>query len=52
MADYLAENPLIIVNGFIKAGITTTLDGPMGEQEKSEMEDEEGEYDTNYMSQS
>ena len=46
MADYFAETPLIIMNGFIKAGITTSLDGLMGEHKESEMEDKEEESDT------
>ena len=27
MAEYFADNPKIIVNGFVKAGITAALDG-------------------------
>ena len=45
MAEYFADNPLIIVNGFIRSGITGALDGDMEEQEESEVEDEEEESD-------
>ena len=45
MAQHFAENPLIIVNGFIQSGITGALDGDMVEQEVSEVEDEEEESD-------
>ena len=34
MADYIAENLLIIVNGFIKVVITAALDSHMEEQEE------------------
>ena len=40
MADYFAENPLIIVNGFMKAGITPALDGDFEEEEEEEEESE------------
>ena len=36
MAEYFAENPQIIVNGFIKAGITGALDGHKDGQELDE----------------
>lgn len=36
MAQYLADNPWIIVNGFIKAGIIAALDGHMDIQDEPE----------------
>ena len=45
MAEYLAENPQIIVNGFIKAGIATALDGH-GNMQEEEQNDEEHETDS------
>ena len=41
MAEYFADNPQIIVNGFVKAGITAALDGQEDQQEElHEMEDD------------
>ena len=40
MAEYFEENPRIIVNGFIKSGITAALDGHV---EESELEETPGE---------
>ena len=39
MAQYFADNPQIIVNGFIKAGITGALDGEMDIQDEPENDD-------------
>lgn len=49
LANYLAENPHIIVNGFIKTGITAALDGTIGMDEDMEIEvcdddDDDGEF--------
>ena len=33
MAEYFADNPQVIVNGFVKAGITGALDGQMSRRE-------------------
>jgi len=38
MAEYSAENPQIIVHGFIWAGITGALDDQRDEQEESDSE--------------
>ena len=45
MAEYFADNPQIIVNGFVKAGITAALDGQEDQQEVEvhEMEDDSGD---------
>ena len=41
MAKYIAENPLLVGKGFIKAGITGTVDGCYDrEDEESKAEDE------------
>ena len=40
MSEYLAENPQIIVNGFVKAGITAALD-------RKQTEDTEDDVDYN-----
>ena len=40
MATYFAENPKIIVNGFIRSGITGALDGLEGNTLESEPEEE------------
>ena len=51
MAAYFGENPQIIVNGFVKAGITETLDGSIDcgpneeENVRGELSDSEG-YDS------
>ena len=44
MAEYFADNPQIIVNGFVKAGIAGALDGHANEQEgeQNAREDETG----------
>ena len=34
IAEYFADNPQIIVNGFVKAGIAGALDGHVDEQER------------------
>ena len=39
MAGYFTENPKIIVNGFVRAGITAALDG------KDPEDDKERDYD-------
>ena len=39
MAQYFVDNPQIIVNGFIKAGITGALDGEMDIQDEPENDD-------------
>ena len=41
MAEYFADNPHIVVNGFIRAVITSALDNT-----SSELEDKEDEQDT------
>ena len=57
MAEYLAENPLLVVKGFIKAGITGAIDGCFDQQDeesnaehKVELDEEEEDsgvlYDT------
>jgi len=46
MAEYFAENPQIIVNGFIRAGIAGALDGQRDEQEERDSEYEtESDFD-------
>ena len=48
MAKYFAENPKIIVNGFVKAGITAALDGLDEERPESEAgtdSDSESDFD-------
>ena len=51
MSEYFCENPQIIVNGFVKAGIATAFDGSMecGPKEENGREDESEseEYDNN-----
>ena len=50
MSEYFCENPQIIVNGFVKAGIATALDGSMecGPKEENGRKDESEseEYDS------
>ena len=41
MAEYFADNPQIIVNGFIRAGIASALDNT-----SSDLEDMQDEEDT------
>ena len=43
MADFFADNPSTIVNGFVKSGITSALDR---DWDKSEEEESEEESDT------
>lgn len=45
MADYFAINPMIIVNGFVKAGITGALDGDIEKDEEDEEEEDDTEDD-------
>ena len=41
MAEYFADNPqIIIVNGFVRAGIAGALDGHRDEQEEQESDEE------------
>ena len=53
MAEYFADNPQIIVNGFVMAGIAGALDGHADEQEgeKNAREDETDseEYESDVM---
>ena len=49
MAEYISDNPLIIVNGFIRSGITSAADGLNTdecdkEQSSSTEEDSSNEY--------
>ncbi len=44
MSEYLSDNPLFIVNGFRKAGISSALSGT--DQDGTESEAEEEEDDT------
>jgi len=45
-AEYFAENPQIMVNGFIQAGIAGALDGQRDEQEERDSEYEtESDFD-------
>ena len=44
MADHIRSNPQIIVNGFVRAGITRALDGL--EDKESSDKDEDIEYDS------
>ena len=41
MAEHFEENPQIIVNGFIRSGITGALDGVDSESEPEESEESE-----------
>ena len=47
MSEYFAVNPQIIVNGFVKAGITAALDGRNDQQEQPHQvqDDSENEFD-------
>ena len=45
MSQYFAENPQIIVNGFVKAGITGALDGDDQETESSTDNETESDFD-------
>ena len=47
MADYFTENPQIIVNGFVRAGITAALDGkdPEDDKERDYDYDTESDFD-------
>ena len=42
-ADYISQNPLFLVNGFIKAGITGCIDGSL-------IDDEDDQEENNYLS--
>ncbi len=46
MADYIAQNPSFLVNGFMKAGITGALDGhDPSEDSHNAIESEESDYE-------
>ena len=45
MADYFTDNPQIIVNGFVKAGITAALDGQENQQEEMHVMEDDSEDD-------
>ena len=45
MAEYFADNPQIVVNGFMRTGIAGALDGHQDEQEGQESEENETESD-------
>lgn len=45
MADYIAENPQFIVNGFIRSGITPALDRRGLEESSDSQSDESNDYD-------
>ena len=45
MAEYFADNPQIIVNGFVKAGIMAALDGRQDQQEKLHEKEDDSEDD-------
>ena len=53
MAEYFADNPQIIVNGVVKAGIAGALDGHADEQEGKqnarEDETDSEEYESDVM---
>ena len=50
MAEYFGENPQVVVNGFMKAGIAGALDGHIDcgpeEEDLSEDKSESEEYDS------
>ena len=48
MANYFASNPMIIVNGFVKSGITGALDGDIEKDEEDEDEDEEDDTEDDF----
>lgn len=43
MAEYFSDNPQIIINGFVKAGITAAHDGQEDQQNKIE-DDSENDF--------
>jgi hypothetical protein len=45
MAEYFADNPQIVVNGFMRTGIVGALDGHQDEQEGQESEENKTESD-------
>ena len=45
MANYFTDNPQIIVNGFVKAGITAALDGQENQQEEMHVMEDDSEDD-------
>ena len=45
MAEYIAENPQLIVNGFIRSGITGALDGCDDDEHSTHSEDSENDSD-------
>ncbi len=45
MAEYFADNPQIVVNGFMRTGIAGVLDGHQDEQKGRESEENETEND-------
>ena len=46
MSEYFAVNPQIIVNGFMRAGITAALDGHKDQEEPYQLQDDsENEFD-------
>ncbi len=51
MAEYFMDNPQIIVNGFVRAGIAGALDG-LDEQEGKESDEYETDTDEEYETES
>ena len=49
MAGFFTENPTIIVNGFIKAGITSALDEEWDEIEEEEESEQESDTEDDLM---
>ena len=45
MAEYIAKNPQLIVNGFIRSGITGALDGCDDNEHSKQSEDSENDSD-------
>ena len=45
MANFVADNPQFIVNGFVRAGITAALDNQEEDDDTSACEDDEGDID-------
>ena len=45
MSEYFAKNPQIIVNGFVKSGISTALEGGYEEETCQVIENSESEDD-------
>ena len=50
MAEYVVNNPQIIVNGFVKAGIAGALDGHVNEQEEEQNAGEDETHSKEYES--